>query len=53
MSRLETCPFPKHRGVPWEDVVEDDRRYVEWLVGGEGPEMDDELYDHLMELLEG
>lgn len=46
------CPWSKHRGVPWEIVVQKDRAYVEWLISQEGPEMGTELYDHLTELLE-
>ena len=46
------CPFPKHQGKPWEDVIDEDRNYVEWLVGYEGPELRPELYNRLMELLE-
>ena len=53
MSDLETCPFPKHEGRDWEDVVRDDRAYVEWLVSGEPDfEMWDDMYDFLIELLE-
>lgn len=48
------CTLPKHKGKLWSDVVEEDREYVEWVVSGEGPEwITDELYDYLMELLEG
>lgn len=50
--RLTRCPFPKHRGELWEDVVAEHRRYVEWLVSGDGPEIDEELYDRLIDLLE-
>lgn len=48
----ETCPFPKHRDRPWSDVLEDDRPYLEWLVSGEGPDMDEGLYDLITDLLE-
>ena len=51
-SGFTLCMFPKHRGIPWEDVVEEDPKYVHWLISGEGPEMDEELYDFLEELLE-
>ena len=46
--------FPKHRYEPWADVVENDRSYVEWLVGGQDnpPDLSDELRDYLMDLLE-
>lgn len=46
------CPFPKHRYTPWEDVVVEDRQYVEWLVGGEGPELVPGLEERLVSLLE-
>lgn len=52
MSDLKVCRLPKHDGEPWCDVVEEDRPYVEWLVSGDGPELNDDLYDELMELLE-
>lgn len=51
-DRLWICPFPKHQGEEWADVVDEDRRYVEWLISAEGPEMDQELYDYLEDLLE-
>jgi len=53
MNDPEVCPMPKHKDELWEDVVEEDRPYVEWLVSGDGPELDEKLYDYLMELLEG
>ena len=31
------CPYPKHRGVRWDMVVERDRAYAEFLVGPDGP----------------
>jgi hypothetical protein len=46
------CPFPKWQGHPWEEVLEKHPSYVEWLVSGEGPPMSEELYDHLVFLLE-
>ncbi len=52
---LVHCPFTKHPGKLWRDVLEEDRLYVEWLVSGnDGPTtpIDDELYDHLIGLLE-
>lgn len=52
-SPLETCPFAKHEDEPWEDVLESDRLYIEWLVSGEGPKLSERLYDHLISLLEG
>ncbi len=46
------CPFAQHKWVEWETVVEEDRSYVEWLVGGDGPSLGEELYDTLIDLLE-
>ncbi|MGD9631376.1 MAG: hypothetical protein AB7V18_19225 [Pyrinomonadaceae bacterium] len=51
-DRLAHCPFPKWQGALWVDVLEEDPSYIEWLISGEGPKMDDELYNHLIELLE-
>ena len=56
MSAPELCPFPKHKGIPWEDILEEDRPYMEWLVSGsDGPDppIDEELYELIMEHLEG
>lgn len=50
--RFAICPFPKHEGKRWEDVIAEDRQYVEWLVSGSGPNMSVFLYEHLIELLE-
>lgn len=50
---LKFCPFKKHLGRSWNDIVTIDRAYVEWLVSGEGPEnLDPELEDVLIDLLE-
>lgn len=47
------CYFTKHHGRFWVEVLEDDRPYMEWLVGGEHDmELHEELYEHLIELLE-
>lgn len=51
-DRLIHCPFPKHKGKPWTTIIEEDYDYVYWLVSGEGPDMEDELYDLLTEYLE-
>lgn len=51
-AQIKTCPFPKHEGRLWTDIIEDDRQYVEWLVSGEGPPMSDLQYDYLINLLE-
>lgn len=50
----EVCHFRKHEGREWEDVVRDDRAYVEWLMDDEEHdfEIGAVLYDHLMDLLE-
>lgn len=47
------CHFPKHEGKLWVDVIAEDRQYVEWVVSGGGPYIEDRLYDYLMDLLEG
>lgn len=49
----KVCFFPKHKGKLWVDVIAEDREYVEWVVGGSGPQIKDNLYDYLMDLLEG
>lgn len=49
---LKNCPFDKHRGKPWNLVVSTDRKYVEWLVSGEGPALDPDLEETLINLLE-
>jgi hypothetical protein len=46
------CRFPKHKGERWEDIVKDDPEYVEFILSGEGPHLDEEQYDYIMELLE-
>ena len=47
------CPYPEHHGEEWTEVIEIDRKYVEWMVSGEGPEsLNDKLYEYLMDLLE-
>lgn len=50
-DRLTHCPFPKHKGKPWEEVVEDDPQFIRWLLY-EGPDLDDELFAHLAELID-
>jgi len=48
------CPFPKHKGRTWEDVINDDPRYVKFLFdegilqGKEG----EFLYEKAMDRLE-
>lgn len=37
------CPFSKHKGVPWKNVVKSDRDYCQWLLNGgkiRNPEME-------------
>ena len=47
------CPYPKHRGVRWDMVVQRDREYAEWLVGGEGPDsLGEGAMDAIMDALE-
>ena len=45
------CPFAKHQGELWSDVIEEDRDYVEWLTKQDW--LSDELHKYLIELLEG
>ena len=53
MSDVEICPFPKHEGREWVDIIQDDRAYMEWLVSGEPDfELWDELETYLIDLLE-
>jgi hypothetical protein len=51
--RQPLCHFRKHRGKEWTKIVREDPGYVEWLVSHDGPEIDGELYDYLIDLLEG
>jgi hypothetical protein len=46
------CPYPKHRGLRWDLVVQVDPGYAMWLIGGEGPDtLDDHARDVLTDLL--
>lgn len=38
------CPFPAHKGQAWQEVVEKNQSYAEWLISAEGPDMDEEMY---------
>lgn len=49
-DKLTYCPFPKHKGEPWDDVVEEDPQYIRWLIY-EGPPLDDELFAFLSNLI--
>jgi len=46
------CYYPKHQGREWTEVVKDDRGYVEFLVSDKGPQMPEERFDMLTDLLE-
>jgi len=46
------CPYPKHRGVRWDIVYEQDPDYMHWLVSDMGPDMDEGMHDAIMEVLE-
>ena len=35
--------FGKHQGLTIEDVIEEDVKYIEWMIS-EGFEMDDDVY---------
>ena len=47
-----TCHFPPHKGELWEDVVREDRKFVEQIIGMFGPKIEEELEDYLVSLLE-
>ena len=49
-ENLKVCYFLKHEGSLWEDVIEEDREYVEFLVNSY--DLKEDLYDYLMDLLE-
>jgi hypothetical protein len=46
------CPYPKHYGKKWADIMEEDAAYIEWLVSLNGPPMHPDRFDYLMDLLE-
>ena len=47
------CPYPKHRGWPWEDVVERDPSYAGFLMSVDGPaDLTPKAAELLEELLE-
>ena len=48
----DVCPFPKHKGKLWAQVIEEDPDYVEWLLSGEGPLIGPTLYEKLTEMME-
>ncbi len=49
---LFVCPFPKHRDEMWDDVIQYDRDYCEWLVSADGPKLGRDMYDMIMDKLE-
>jgi len=52
-DRFIYCPFPKHKNIKWTIVVQDDLKYVEFLVSDEvSVEIDDAMYEFLVNLLE-
>ena len=46
------CGLSKHRGKLWEDLVEEDKAYLEWCISMYGPSLNDQTYDHIVDLLE-
>lgn len=38
-------PFGKHKGEQIEDLIEDEPRYIEWLVSEDVVEFDEETLD--------
>lgn len=50
--KLFTCPFTKHRGKLWAEVLKEDSGYVEWIVGNNKLQNKDE-HDKLYKLLNG
>lgn len=53
-SYLRICYFPKYRDMLWTDVIEEDRKYVEWIAFGDHDlDIVDDLHEKLVELLEG
>ncbi len=53
-AETEFCGFSKHVGRDWEDVVRDDRAYVEWIMDDDEHDftIETHLYEHLMDLME-
>ena len=40
---ITICPFSKHKGIPWKNVVKSDRDYCQWLLNSgkiRNPEME-------------
>jgi len=47
------CPFRKHKGKPWTEVVKEDPEYVEWLVSFDCTvQIERSLYEYLVFILE-
>lgn len=51
LSLQAKCPFKKHRGKPWSEVLETDRSYVEWVAGN--PNFDEDLTGFATAILAG
>jgi len=51
-DRFTYCPFTKHKGIRWIEVVQDDVQYVEWLLDSEDADVDDSMHEFLTNLLE-
>lgn len=50
LLRATICNFPKHYGETWEKVVDDDPRYVAWVLENV-EDLDEELRDALQAVL--
>lgn len=45
----KTCPFKKHQGKKWRQVLKDDPDYVKWLLNGDHSiELANDLYEALL-----
>jgi len=49
---LKMCPFPEHYGAEWAELAHINRNYLHWLISGEGPDMDPDMEEHIVNLLE-
>ncbi len=48
-NSLTHCPFPKHKGEKWEDVICEDEDYIHWLLDIDN---DLDLSNEMVEMLE-
>lgn len=48
---LTVCHLPKHKDERWEDIIAEDRDYVEWLVY-RTDWLDEATYNYVLDLLE-